>query len=238
MIYIQNIFDEVYQAALAAGSGGIRWNSMTNYIELSDENKNWVNWRYYNPNKIIFQKYFLRNPQSTNINHSLTNIEQGLYIVCIGNYSVSSANVQITTTGSVRYNESFGYSRFAIIYSEGGDNINCYVSSLSSRYPTLSVYQIQGAQNVSSLSIKPLPEGGTNTEQISDISVGNFIFGFFGSGNNPSSYSINIGDGEMDTYVNTGHVALCGYIYSGSGSLTINTNGGGVNGLTGICLLS
>ena len=45
--------DEVYQAALAAGSGGIRWNSETKYIQLADENKNWIDWQYYNPNEVI-----------------------------------------------------------------------------------------------------------------------------------------------------------------------------------------
>lgn len=40
--------DEVYQAALQAGSGGIRYNDSTKIIQLMDIDKNWVNWRYWN----------------------------------------------------------------------------------------------------------------------------------------------------------------------------------------------
>ena len=34
---------------MQSGQGGIRWNSVTNYIQLMDENKNWTNWSYYKP---------------------------------------------------------------------------------------------------------------------------------------------------------------------------------------------
>ena len=45
--------DEVYQAAMQSGQGGIRWNSTNNWVQLMDQNKNWVNWQYYNPNSPI-----------------------------------------------------------------------------------------------------------------------------------------------------------------------------------------
>lgn len=42
--------DEVYQAALAAGSGGIRFNEVTNIIQLKDTQGDWINWKWFNPN--------------------------------------------------------------------------------------------------------------------------------------------------------------------------------------------
>jgi len=40
--------DEVYQAALEAGQGGIRYNDSEKYIQVIDTDKNWVNWRPFN----------------------------------------------------------------------------------------------------------------------------------------------------------------------------------------------
>ena len=65
------VYDEVYQAALAAGSGGIRWNSDTNYIQLMDEDKNWVNYKYYDPEAAV--ELIPSMPQDSYNGYSISN---------------------------------------------------------------------------------------------------------------------------------------------------------------------
>ena len=75
MVYNLTIFfyDEIYETALEAGSGGIRWNSTTDFIQIMDENKNWIDYDYFDPeDKIIGEQSYILKAGTANL-HSAVN---------------------------------------------------------------------------------------------------------------------------------------------------------------------
>ena len=97
--------DEVYQAAIQAGSGGIRWNSITKFVQLADENKNWIDWKYYNPN------YAMRLV-CTDVNGIMKYefVESGLYLVCGSAFSgIRTMTLQTDAASEFLYKGDYGY---------------------------------------------------------------------------------------------------------------------------------
>ena len=78
------IIDEVYQAALEAGSGGVRWNYDTKYIQFKSTNgtDNWIDYKYINPDNPRYLMYWYNKQvnggsQTVVFNHDLDYIIVG-----------------------------------------------------------------------------------------------------------------------------------------------------------------
>ena len=118
---------------MEAGSGGIRWNSTNNQIQVMDTNKNWIDWRYYDP-YIEFQ-FIMNVYNGSTLNYTFE--KTGIYILVSSNVTwnslaisspynqllyLNSANTihaiwgeidkKITATYSTQYNGSFSLAYF------------------------------------------------------------------------------------------------------------------------------
>ena len=104
--------DEVYQAALAAGSGGIRWNSVTKQIQLADENKNWVDWRYFNTDYEI--SHDLNSTSEGSQTFTLSKV--GLYILTVAGHTTTTLTTNATTLAT---SPTLGSIIELLVYSDG-----------------------------------------------------------------------------------------------------------------------
>lgn len=174
------MIDEVYQAALEAGSGGIRWNSVTNWVQLMDQNKNWVDWRYYDPNYSLNAEVDLVATTVSNSTTAYTITQQnmnlskrGLYCVSMFGHTSPNPTLTIDTTGTVLnhfehrdYNGPVNIGMVAykeeIIYSNGSATLSFTIKA--SYGPHAHVYYIGPFSSISN------PEEylvGDNINQIS-----------------------------------------------------------------------
>ncbi len=127
--------DEVYQAALAAGSGGIRWNSEINYIQLMDENKNWINWQSFDPERVTSSIVY-KNLATEDVNNvmvfaygSAGYTKASKYWIINGGSSNSSGLYVKNYTQSTIY-IVFSCSDSATSHQYGIGNINASLPSL------------------------------------------------------------------------------------------------------------
>jgi len=110
--------------ALAAGSGGIRWNSETNYIQLADENKNWINYKKFNPNRYyIFKSGEIQNT-TWNVYQeraSVTPVTVNNNTIQIGINGTSYAYLNIVSNNAF---DTTIYRYIDIVYSCTNDNLS------------------------------------------------------------------------------------------------------------------
>lgn len=190
--------DEVYQAALAAGSGGIRYNDSRKRIQLMDENKNWIDWKYYDTSQEV-QLAAISSSGGT-----LTHVFQktGLYLACCGCQALSVTNVTTTATKTdLAYNVNTGSDRrrslFAF-YAHPDDTLTITYSR-SSSYP-FSVPLLYVGAMYTTVAIESVNSGGdtTVTNSFTDR-TGVIILGISGGNNRNISYTCtsedNISDG-------------------------------------------
>ena len=96
---------------------------MTKQIQLADENKNWINWRYYNPEYGVTHD-FCNTPSATSYTLSIT--KPGLY--CLTTCHDAKSSVAVFTTGNTIHSYEAttptGYKIYAerIIYSSQGND--------------------------------------------------------------------------------------------------------------------
>lgn len=154
--------DEVYQAALEAGSGGIRWNSSTKYIQLMDQNKNWVNYKPFD----AYGKFKYVTSSTTN-SLSYTFADTGVYLFAHNAYNSMCTISDCTASRSdLLFNQlQAGASRYASliifkasqgqIFSVTGGSILVlfYLSSDTSLNPTLESYTMLDNSKTGSVNI-------------------------------------------------------------------------------------
>ena len=138
---------------MAAGSGGIRWNSTTNIIQLADENKNWIDWRYYNPN---YEFQLITTDSTGNLQYTFEH--PGLYFLFGSGASISSNIANPTTTASTKILVSTGgmASLVRLLANEGdtlkvsySNNYNgfCVLVYIGSRYTDADLIQTNSADS-------------------------------------------------------------------------------------------
>ena len=229
----------MYQAALAAGSGGIRWNSATNWIELADENKNWIGWKIYNPNLQVVPITAVQGKSDATINCNYT----GLYIGCCGAYGQSPNTMQIifsgTHEGVMLHSAVNNNGKVAFIYANEGDSIR-FVVPPASHTCAFGLMYIQGYTNVNkgSVNITNISESGAASLTYT-AGGANCIFGFGGSTVKPViNGSIEEGTSNTVTSGNLLSTMFVGINTSKAiGSVTCIGNGGGLGGILGYCIL-
>ena len=214
--------DEVYQAALAAGSGGIRWNSVTNYIQLADENKNWIDWQYFGfkPNLVLTQ---LNGAISGTV---YTCPQAGLYAVWT---CVLAGAPSISYTGTVVASDVQNTYKSYIIYCNTGDTI----SASGGNYQYNGIYSIAyiGSQESARLITS---KGGSNTSAsvvLNNVSFG-IAIGSTSTNGNTTYLTINA-TGELfssDSYNNGNYKSIIVSVNSINTSVTITSNGATSNG--------
>ena len=106
---------------MQSGQGGIRWNSATNWVQLQDENKNWVDYRYYNPTKLLTHEVF-NYTSGTAFTVQLN--KRGLYCLtsCGPSAVQMTTDAQVVSTVNKSGNSSVAYEQ--IVYSDG----SCYAT--------------------------------------------------------------------------------------------------------------
>lgn len=152
--------DEVYQAAMEAGQGGIRWNSTNNRIQIMDQNKNWVNWQYYNPNKSI-QHMASNSIWGSATSYTLSCPYQGYYFV----FAVTNSNQgsNITSTGSMEFFVSKSYSKFAIVRANANDTIYAYSNGQGTGPNGVAIYYASNVNSFSNATTTETVVGANNT---------------------------------------------------------------------------
>ena len=176
---LTNTIDEVYQAALEAGSGGIRFNDTTNRIQLMDTNKNWVDWKYYNPNKGVEHIYSIANSEGSLYTSQITATVEGLYIVMVSSWS-GNGTVTVNSLGSVLSQQRSAGMMFGFVYAY--PNCTISVSSSTSSSDTTqchACYLLRGYTQSTTLQIttRQLNGGFSIINGYNDNSSGNFMCG-------------------------------------------------------------
>ena len=190
------ILDEVYQAALAAGSGGIRWNSTVNYIQIMDENKNWINYKKFNPNKSFIRVY---SGVASNTNVSCA--YDGLYLLFISAYNGNNNPLNITGNIIEQWIYTTGYNGYcAIIECVTGDRIQ--VSGFNG-YAGSSVYYLSGYNRVIG-NITGFHVENTSSTYTYNEGAGNMVTGL-AFGQTYGRVTINCDTINKDVYVQSGY---------------------------------
>lgn len=224
---------------MAAGSGGIRWNSETNYIQLVDENKNWVNWQYYNPNFTVNHvfKAVMINTQSDTISLN----KQGIYGVSwVSSDSNNHSDNLVVNNGQTKYSctpmENY-YINIAIVYSNGNTTLTIKGNGYTGSYgPSKSVIYYGPYSGVSSPSTvsscnttAPLTRSfSSNTPQLVMFvlcGAARFTRNFITS--NIESSNISIWDPGNQNIYSAGCLNIGGSVSITGTAGVINNNGGG-----------
>ena len=135
--------DEVYQAAMQAGSGGIRYNDSTKTIQLMDTEKNWVNWKHFNATASF---RMVASSSTNSINYTLEN--NGLYIFAYcryqGSFNVNStaAQQELLNAQSSNGSTSGWWGHIILFNGFTDDTINITYSSGSATIPVVPLYYL------------------------------------------------------------------------------------------------
>ena len=139
---------------MQSGQGGIRWNSTTKTIQLMDENKNWVNWSYYNPTSpvsliptdINSNSYRRADGVTITLTHSGGNLLTEPYMAFkLNNNYYQAAN---TATFTIEFSIPQVITSFQFYnYSSNSTAVNILVQSSvdGSTYKDLMTYRDSGA---------------------------------------------------------------------------------------------
>lgn len=172
-----------------------------------DENKNWIDYRYFNPNKTAI---FIKSAAAYGGNTSLTTTctWPGLYLALAT--TRSSEVGSFSTTGNVLKSVAVNYGRIDLIRASENDTISQSISGYGYAYAVLVVYYLNGFSS--------------------------FVSGFeynLAIGNNASatnSYGYTDGLGNILFGVREGHNSLAAtenIVCEGQNITTNNLNGGG-----------
>ena len=207
------ILDEVYQAALEAGSGGIRWNSQTKYIQLMDENKNWKNWRYFNTD-ISVTNISIGMASGSTLDMQFE--ETGIYVALAGEYN-GAPNIAVLGSGMTRIlqTKNEGRGRVTVIFGYAGDSVQFY--SLRAGYSVVALFFITGYSILSGgqvITSNGISENGTTNLSFS-AGQANCIASLICSGGTAPVLTGSINNG-VSSYQKTGNNQCSAYCAIGS----------------------
>jgi len=155
--------DEVYQAALAAGSGGIRYNDSTKTIQLMDTDKNWVDWKKYD----AYADFSYEAAVSGTYTFNYTFTKNGMYILASTWYTTSGqmSIISTATRKDFYFNHSPRNSRYFTLSSFNAINGDSLTVNTPSDYNTIILCFISGKYTTASLETSALA-GGDNEHAI------------------------------------------------------------------------
>ena len=213
------LYDEVYQAALSAGSGGIRWNSTNNMIQLMDQNKNWVNWRFFDANSsFAFVGY-----RAASNSYTFTVDKAGLYIGGIAFWG-TNANMSTTSDSTVLFSSITGSASGYVAYSNCniGDTItlSCSTGSSIVGYTRIALFYFGSSYTKATYVQSSNPGDNYGSSLSVPSSTKHVLFGLHG-GAGPSLTNFQC----STTSKYSGSDYACGTTLYESGSMSISFNG-------------
>ena len=145
-----------------------------------DENKNWVNWQHYNPDRGIEHIYSIANSAASYTSHITTTVE-GLYIVLTSCWN-NNATITPDSNGSLVTiaGPSNSGIKVALIYANKNSTITTTTgTSTGDTVQGHSYYLIRGYTSSTALNIQTYHGTGayTVTNGYTSNSIGNFMFG-------------------------------------------------------------
>ena len=220
---------------MQAGSGGIRYNDSEKYIQLMDENKNWVNWKYFNASLSQLELVWVSNGSGT----------QTFNLPYTGNYVLYSAkhetgNYNFSIEGQTYYNmmyqfDSYRYAFVNIFHANAGVTGTFYIGASSySRHSVLVYIPYQ----FDSISVITEAKGTVTTPNLTaEISNSERVLGIMIAASDstnatPCSYSLPEVDSTVNTNIQTNApygTSICTYTegFVSSGQFKARTNGTG-----------
>lgn len=209
---------------MEAGSGGIRWNSVTSKIQLMDENKNWIDWKKYNPNKAITCVHAFKDLAS-NTTYTFNCTNEGLHLAILGSYA--SSGQTINTTGEEVDSLVTNTCAFKLLDCKVGNTITYIrgntISCMFIFYLNNYYYKI-GTMNHPNTSYSA--NGGVSgTDSLLENDSNNFIFGVVQTSGNTSSLSVNYNQ-ERGAIKSIGNTCSCFCIdrVNDSASVTLSSS--------------
>ena len=135
---------------MQSGQGGIRWNSVTKKIQLMDENKNWVDWQSYDPDKKVVVIEAPSDSSTVDLHRTITVQQSGIYIVMTA--SLRNYASTITSTGTVlNYVQPLGVGfKFAIINASANNTIKVDVYVEGTEMALAAIYYLPGVSRLKS----------------------------------------------------------------------------------------
>ena len=168
-IFPRGIYDEVYQAALESGQGGIRYNDSLKQIQLMDTNKNWVNWRSFDAHSIF---KVVGSVITTNYSHVFT--ADGLYLFIHCSYSVTVSN--LTTTAQRKdllLNQLASGSRYCSLVALSAVQDQTFNATMSgSNGCAMTLFYIGSGINIANVTLETYKHGGNDNAE-SSLSISN-----------------------------------------------------------------
>ena len=220
---------------MAAGSGGIRWNSVTKKIQLMDENKNWIDWQFYDQNTTMLQ---IGNYTDSGIKSAT--LAKGTYLLFGSTYS-SGASI-ITNISTTATNKLLAGSNIAAAYlfEAESNNTNLSFNVNVSYSGSVHLFKI-GVGLYSFINLDSYTIGGNDSGTYSKSYTDSIklVFGCVNSGA-PIYYLANFSDVNKNmsySYLSTyyGYGIASNFDMAGSASITVrgNQNNGSAS-ITGI----